>query len=72
MSTLSVTPINMKWDSMYDGVAKIQGYLAVHDQDMTFSNLCNARITMCLLPQQEMLIAEYMQVIAPISFCLAS
>ena len=67
LDTLVITPGTTRWNSMYDAVAKVNVILAVPELAVKFDKLCDDLKIMRLLPSQKTFIAEYVEVMAPIS-----
>lgn len=67
LGVLLVTPGATRWNSVYDSVAKIQGIISVHEQEVKFDKLCDDLIKTRLLPAQKTFISEYVRVMAPVA-----
>ena len=67
LDTLLITPGATRWNSMYDAVAKVNVILADPELAVKFDKLCDDLKIMRLLPSQKTFIAEYVEVMAPIS-----
>ena len=67
LGTLLITPGDTRWNSMYDAIKKVNAILADAALAVKFDNVCDNLKIKRLLPLQKTFIAEYVEVMAPIS-----